>query len=151
VGPGLSPAAPGLSPYPPPAAPGLSPYPPPAPTWDPRGRPPTWLASQAAAVPAVTSRPTFREPLPVRGGRVAGAAAVTSLWMGLMGMLAGTLRSYGWYTIIAALLAWGIAFALARYGDRGAAVGTALASALGLAIATLMVIARWAGGDWPLW
>jgi len=89
--------------------------------------------------------------MPVRGGRVAAAAGVTVLWMGLVGLLAGTVPAYGWFTIVAALVAWGAAVVLVRYGDRGAAVGTAIVASLGLAVATLVVIARWAGGDWPLW
>lgn len=149
---------PGASPYPPPAAssypgPGASPYPRPAPAWEPDARAPAWLAgptADAAMVPAMR-RPTYREPLPVRKGRVAAAAGITALWMALVGLLAGTVRAYGWFTIVAALVAWGTALSLARYGDRGAAAGAAVAGSLGLAVATLIVIARWAGGDWPLW
>lgn len=78
-------------------------------------------------------------------------AGLTALWMTLVGLLAGTVRAYGWLTIVAAVLAWSASAVLARFGDRGAAAGAAVASGLGVAIAALVIIAHWAAKDWPLW
>ena len=51
-----------------------------------------------------------------------------------------------------AVTAWVVAFVLTVIGDRGAAVGAALASGVGLSIAMAFVGARWiTTQDWPLW
>jgi hypothetical protein len=71
--------------------------------------------------------------------------------MTLVGLLASTVRSYGWLTIAGAVLAWGTAGILARFGDRGAAIGVAASAGLGLAVGCLVVIAHWAASGWPLW
>ncbi len=73
------------------------------------------------------------------------------LWMLLFGLLAQSARAYAWATIVAGLLALGMALLLARMGDRGAAVGLAVSTALGVAVAAVVVIIRWAAGDWLLW
>jgi hypothetical protein len=97
-------------------------------------------------------RPTYREPLPVRGQSVALGAAAGAAWMLLFALLmTGSARAYVWITIIAAVLAWGAAAVLARFGDRGAAVGVAGSSGLALAIAGILVAYRLAGGVWLLW
>lgn len=71
--------------------------------------------------------------------------------MTLFGLLTSTAGTYAWASIVAAGLAWAVAALLARLGDRGAAVGIAASAALGLAVATVVVIVKWSGGDWPLW
>ena len=53
---------------------------------------------------------------------------------------------------MAAVTSWIVALVLARFGDRGVAVGIALASGLGLSVAMAFVGARWITTyDWPLW
>jgi hypothetical protein len=54
-------------------------------------------------------------------------------------------------TLIAGVVAWGASLLLARFGDRGVAVGVALSSGVALAIAGIVVAYRMAGGDWLLW
>ncbi len=73
------------------------------------------------------------------------------LWMLLFGLLATTARAYAWSSIIAGAAALAVALLLARLGDRGAAVGIAVSAALGVTVATVVVIIKWASGDWLLW
>jgi hypothetical protein len=80
---------------------------------------------------------------------VGGAAG--TLWMALFGLLASTARAYAWWTVAAGAVAWVAAFALARFGLRGVAVGVALASGLALALAGVIVTEHWVGGNWVLW
>jgi hypothetical protein len=49
-----------------------------------------------------------------------GTAAV---WMLLIGLMSDTTRGYFWLTVVGSLAAWLGALVLARFGDRGAAVG----------------------------
>ena len=93
----------------------------------------------------------YREPLPVRGGRVATGAASAAGWMLLFGLQAGTARAYVWLTIIAGIMACGTAMVLVRFGDRGVAVGVAMSSGVAVAIAGLLAAFRLVGGDWLLW
>jgi hypothetical protein len=79
-------------------------------------------------------------------GLLAGA-----LWMTLFGMQGGSAREYAWWTIAATALGWPVVFVLARFGDRGVAVGAAITGALGLAAAMTVVAVRWIGGQWLLW
>lgn len=111
--------------------------------WQGALRPPVFVVSQA--------RPTYREPLPVRSPMVTAGAAAGAAWMLLFGLLAGSARGYIWITLIAGALAWVAAFVLARFGDRGVAVGVAVASGVAVAIAGIVVGYRLAGGDWLLW
>src|SRR5947209_4340936 len=115
-----------------------SPYPPPA-------------AARRPPYPAGWPRPVFREPYPVRGGAVALGMVGGGLWMMLFGLLATSARGYAWISIIAGLIAWGIALVLARLGDRGAAVGVAMSVAVGVSIAAIVIGVRWAHGTWLLW
>ncbi|NJC66814.1 hypothetical protein HC028_20210 [Planosporangium flavigriseum] len=101
--------------------------------------------------PGGPPRPIFREPFPVRGGAVALGMVGGGLWMMLFGLLASTAGGYAWITIIAGVVAWLVALALVRTGDRGAAVGIAMSAAVGLSIAMIVVAVRWVGGDWILW
>ncbi|WP_432832301.1 hypothetical protein [Dactylosporangium sp. CA-092794] len=149
-----------------PGAPGRGPWPgamgPPVVGPPPRlsARPPTPAAAygawQGAVRPPVfkvsNPRPTFREPLPVRAPMIAAGAGAGAAWMLLLGLLAaGSARGYVWVTLIAGLLAWGAAALLARFGDRGVAVGVAAASGIAVAIAGILVAYRLAGGVWLLW
>ncbi|MEU7868316.1 hypothetical protein [Dactylosporangium sp. NPDC049140] len=112
--------------------------------WQGALRPPMFKVSQP--------RPTYREPLPVRGQSVAIGGAAGAAWMLLFGLLMnGSARSYVWTSLVAGFLAWGAAAILARFGDRGAAVGVAAASGVAVAIAGILVAYRLAGGDWLLW
>ncbi|WP_433081155.1 hypothetical protein ACQP1P_45245 [Dactylosporangium sp. CA-052675] len=126
----------------------------------PASRPPTPAAAygawQGALKPPVFKvsqpRPTYREPLPARGQMVALGGAAGAAWMLLFGLLMNSsARAYVWTTIVAAFVAWGAAAILARFGDRGVAVGVAAASGVALAIAGMLVAYRLAGGDWLLW
>jgi hypothetical protein len=82
---------------------------------------------------------------------VLGGAAAAAAWMLVFGLLGTSAGSYAWLTLVASMVAMITAIVLVRMGDRGAAVGVALATALGLAIATSVVIQRWATSGWPLW
>ncbi|WP_203813110.1 hypothetical protein [Paractinoplanes tereljensis] len=98
------------------------------------------------------SRPVFREPHPIGAAGVMAGLGSTLLWLGLFGSLAHDLATYAWWTIVAAITAWIVAFVLTLRGDRGVAVGVALASGLGLSIAMAFVANRWITTyDWPLW
>lgn len=155
---------------------GRSPYPPPAtgrhrPGWTPGaagwtggapfgGAPPgSWLPPApgqqmrmpSGLFPSGPPRPVYREPFPIRGGAVALGIVGGGLWMMLFGLLASTAGGYAWVSLIAGLVATGVAVLLARLGDRGAAVGIALAVAVGLSVTAVVVAVRWAGGDWVLW
>ncbi|MFI5913685.1 hypothetical protein [Dactylosporangium sp. NPDC051541] len=113
-------------------------------TWQGALRPPVFKVSQP--------RPTYREPLPVRGQSVAIGGAAGAAWMLLFGLIFnGSARSYVWVSLIAGFVAWGAAAILARFGDRGAAVGVAASSGVAVAIAGILVAYRLAGGDWLLW
>lgn len=112
--------------------------------WQGALRPPVFKVSQP--------RPTYREPLPVQGQMVAVGAAVGAAWMLLFALLTtGSARGYVWVTLVAGFLAWGAAAVLARFGDRGVAVGVAASSGVAVAIAGILVAYRLAGGVWLLW
>ena len=96
-------------------------------------------------------RPIYRELLPVTAGKAAIGVLAGTLWMGLFGLLASSARAYVWWTIIAAVLAWPVLAVLTRFGDRGVAVGAAVSTGFGLAIAGLVVAVRSFGGEWLLW
>src|SRR5256714_673118 len=101
--------------------------------------------------PSGPPRPIYREPTPVSSGALAIGAGSAALWMLLFGLLATTARSYAWLSFGAGAAAWLSALVLSRFGDRGVAAGVALSSAVGVAIAGIVVTVRWAGGHWLLW
>jgi hypothetical protein len=101
--------------------------------------------------PSGPPRPIFREPFPIRGGAVALGMVGGGLWMMLFGLLASSATGYVWIAVIAGFVAWLVALLLARRGDRGAAVGLAMSTAVGLSIAMIVLAVRWAAGDWLLW
>jgi hypothetical protein len=109
------------------------------------------LRGPGGLIPAGPPRPIFREPVPVRLGPVMAGAGSAALWLLLFGLLASTARSYAWLTFGAGAAAWLAALVLARVGDRGIAVGVAVTSAVGVAIAGIVVTAAWSAGHWLLW
>ena len=109
-------------------------------------RPPSGL------FPGLPSRPVYREPHPVRSGPLLAGLASAVLWFALFGGLGRDLASYAWWTIVAGVSAWTVSIVLAIFGDRGVAVGIALASGFGLSIAMGLVADRWITTEnWPLW
>jgi hypothetical protein len=120
------------------------------------GRPPAGYVPSPGRPPSGLfpgpSRPIFREPHPVAAAPVLAGFGAALLWFALFGGLAHDLAAYAWWTIVAAITAWAVALVLTVLGDRGAAVGVALASGLGLSIAMAFVGTRWIDTyDWPLW
>jgi hypothetical protein len=109
------------------------------------------IREPSGLIPVGPPRPIYREPVPVRLGPVAAGAGAAGLWLLLFGLLATTARSYAWLTFGAGAVAWLVALVLARFGDRGVAVGVAVSTAIGAAIAGIVVIAAWAAGHWLLW
>ncbi|HET8640586.1 MAG TPA: hypothetical protein VFM37_01545 [Pseudonocardiaceae bacterium] len=102
--------------------------------------------------PSRPPRPSYREPHQVRAGAVAAGLSTGALWMLLFGLLATSVRSYGWWTLAAGAAAWVMALVLVRYGDRGVAVGVAVAVGIGWVVAGAVLVAAWAArADWPLW
>jgi hypothetical protein len=117
--------------------------------------PTTWAGGAmripGGLIPSGPPRPIFREPFPVRLGPTAAGAGAGALWMLLFGLLANNARGYAWLSFLAGAAAWLTAAVLSRFGDRGVAVGIAVSAAVGVAVAGIVVTARWAGGDWLLW
>jgi len=122
-------------------------------SWPGAAQPPAgWLPGRPPPLPGLPPRPVFREPHPVTTGPLLAGAGATLVWFALFGGIGRDLLSYAWWTVAAAISAWAVAAVLTLLGDRGVAVGVALASALGLSIATGFVAARWIStSDWPLW
>ncbi len=102
--------------------------------------------------PGASVRPTYREPHPVRAAAVFAGLGTGVLWLVLAGVLARDLPTYAWFTLLAGAAAWGVAAVLVRLGDRGVAVGVAVSTGFGWAVAATAVGLRWAiTGDWPMW
>jgi hypothetical protein len=124
-------------------------------TLPPHMTPATWaggaVREPGGLFPSGPPRPIYRESTPVKGGALAIGAGSAALWMLLFGLLATTARSYAWLSFGAGAAAWLSALVLSRFGDRGVAAGVALSSAVGVAIAGIVVTVRWAGGHWLLW
>jgi hypothetical protein len=109
-------------------------------------RPPSGL------FPGLPPRPVYREPHPVRSGPLFAGLASAVLWFVLFGSLGRDLASYAWWTLVAGITAWAVSIVLAIFGDRGVAVGIALASGFGVSIAMGLVAERWITTyNWPLW
>ncbi|WP_156925896.1 hypothetical protein [Glycomyces arizonensis] len=109
---------------------------------------------------ARSGRPHWREPHPVRVGAVAAGSALTALWVMLWLLSFASAASgdsitgtgFAWVTLAASTIATVVAAALARYGDRGAAVGVAAvagtaAGVTGLAVELYLLLT----GNWILW
>ncbi|GAA1879042.1 hypothetical protein GCM10009687_54070 [Asanoa iriomotensis] len=102
--------------------------------------------------PSARSRPTFREPHPVRGGAVAAGAGAGAVWLLAFGVVDSTVRGYAYWTLLAGAIAWLVSLLLGKLGDRGVAVGVAAATGLGWSIAGVVVGVTWfTSGNWPLW
>jgi hypothetical protein len=115
-------------------------------------RPPTLARPPSGLFPGGPARPSFREPYPVRAGALLAGLGSGLLWMTLFGAIGRDLLGYAWWTLIASLTAWAVSAVLSFFGDRGVAVGVALAAGLGWSVAAFAVAARWIGaGDWPMW
>jgi len=84
-------------------------------------------------------------------GAVLVGAGVTAAWLLLFGLVGSSARGYVWMTLAASVVGWIVAVVLARFGDRGVAVGVAISTGIGVAIAFTLVVARWATSGWPLW
>ena len=124
---------------------GWTPGPPSAP-------PPVSRPSPSGLFPGQPLRPVYREPHPVGTGAVLAGIGATVVWFALFGSLGRDLLSYAWWTVVAAVTAWAVATVLAIFGDRGVAVGVAVASGFGLSVAAGFVAARWITTvDWPMW
>jgi hypothetical protein len=156
TGPALMAPPSGTPTYLPPPPPGVI-FPPPPPPPRPHVVPGAWQGALkppvfvVPALPRVLERPTYREPLPVRSGRVWAGAGAAALWMLLFGLQASTIRAYAWITIAAAVVALGAAGILAKFGDRGVAVGVAISSGIGLSVAGLFGAFQAFSGHWILW
>ncbi|HCT75499.1 MAG TPA: hypothetical protein DGT23_02685 [Micromonosporaceae bacterium] len=97
------------------------------------------------------TRPTLREPHPVRAGAVLWGAIAAGVWLLAFGLLSVTLRGYLSWTLVAGLAAWLAAYSLARHGDRGVATGVAAATGVAWAVAMLSVLTEWIRlGTWPV-
>jgi hypothetical protein len=97
------------------------------------------------------SRPTLREPHPIRPGAVLCGALAGTVWMLTFALLSMTLSGYVSWTLLAGVLAWLSAFWLAKRGDRGVAAGLAAATGVALSVATISVVAEWIRwGAWPV-
>lgn|SRR5690606_279153 len=101
--------------------------------------------------PARSTRPSYREPHPVRMAPLLAAVALTAMWLIVFGLLGRSTGGYVWWTALAAGVAWVTAFVLARFGDRGAAVGVAITAGIGICVAFGVTMYEWATVGWPLW
>lgn len=97
------------------------------------------------------TRPTLREPHPVRAGAVLCGALAGAAWLLTFALLSVTLSGYLSWTLLGGGLAWLTALMLSRRGDRGVAVGLAAATGVAWTVATLSVLTEWARlGVWPV-
>ncbi|MFB9238582.1 hypothetical protein ACFFWC_24160, partial [Plantactinospora siamensis] len=69
--------------------------------------------------------------------------AGTIAWLICFGLLGRSLAGYVWWTATGGGAAWIVAVLLTRHGNRGAAAGIAMATALGWSVAAVAVAARW--------
>lgn len=120
--------------------------------------PTSWSSPEAH--PPRSGRPRWREPHPVRVGPVAVGSVLSGLWV-LLWLLAysrstgeslPTGAGFAWVTLAASTIGAVAAALLARYGDRGAAVGVAAvagtaAGVTGLSCELYLLLT----GDWILW
>ncbi|MGA8117543.1 MAG: hypothetical protein WCA46_28225 [Actinocatenispora sp.] len=97
------------------------------------------------------ARPEYREPHPVRSGAVWAGLGCAALWFVMFAAVSWNLRAYVWGAVIAGVLALVTSLVLARYGDRGVAVGIAGATGVGLGIAGVIVLSSALNGHWLLW
>jgi hypothetical protein len=116
----------------------------------PAAKPPPGMAPPAPL--PQPRRPVYREPHPIGAAAVLAGIGGALLWFALFGALGRGLASYAWWTVVAAVSAWVVAGLLTIFGDRGVALGVALAAGVGVSVASCFVALRWTStGDWPLW
>jgi hypothetical protein len=97
------------------------------------------------------TRPTLREPHPVRATAVLCGALAGAGWLLAFALLSVTLGGYLLWTLSAGTVAWLVAYLLARRGDRGVAAGLAAAIGVAWSVAVLSFVAEWARwGTWPV-
>jgi hypothetical protein len=124
---------------------------PPPPGWLPPtadGRPP----GPSGLFPGQPPRPVYREPHPIGAAPLLTGMGAALIWFALFGSIGRDLFSYAWWTVVAAVSAWVVALVLSLFGDRGVAVGVAIAGGIGLSVATGFVAVRWiTTNDWPMW
>jgi hypothetical protein len=89
--------------------------------------------------------------MPVVGSRVAAGALVASLWMLLFALLSSGIRGYLWLSLSAGFSVAAAAAVLAKFGDRGVAVGAAVAASFGVSVAMVVLVSRAFAGEWLLW
>lgn len=88
----------------------------------------------------------------MRAGRMLAGFAGGGLWLVLFTLLGHDLPSRAWWAVAAGAVAWLAALGLARYGDRGVAVGLAVAAGCGWVVVCGAVVLSWSvTGDWPMW
>jgi hypothetical protein len=83
-------------------------------------------------------------------GAIMAGGGATAVWALLIGVLSSSAREYILLSILGSLVPWFGAWALARFGDRGAAVGVAVVAGLVLAVAMGLTLQRWITAGWPL-
>jgi hypothetical protein len=97
-------------------------------------------------------RPTLRELHPVRPIGVLAGWAATAVWLAVFGALAANLTEYAWWMFASGGTALLGALALGRHGDRGVAMGVALALTIGWSATALALTVVWIRtGTWPMW
>lgn len=90
-------------------------------------------------------RPTYREPHRVHPTAVIAGALTTLVWLVLWNTRGRGLDGYLITTGGAGVVAWAVALFLARHGDRGVAVGIALAVCFAWTIGLVALALRWFG------
>lgn len=98
--------------------------------------------------PRERSRPAYREPFPATPIAMFIAVVAGSVWMLMWGLLSQTAAGFLQCMLVAGVAATGVALGLARFGDRGAAAGVAIAAGGGLSLAGLVVIVHVFAGNW---
>jgi hypothetical protein len=115
-------------------------------------QPPSVSRIPSGLFPAGRTRPTYREPHPVKGPAVAAGAGAATAWMLVFGLVDTSLRGYAWWTLLAGGIAWVVAGGLTWAGDRGVAAGIAAATGVAWAAAGIAIAVGWATtGNWPMW
>lgn len=108
--------------------------------------------SPSGLFPSGPPRPTYREAHRVRTVPVLVGAAAGGAWLGVFALLGHDVATRVWWTVAAGAVAWLAALLLAVRGDRGVAVGLAVAVGAGGTLAGGAVGLVWlVTTDWPLW
>lgn len=81
---------------------------------------------------------------------VAAGAVLTFAWQVLVALFATSMRGLLLLMVLAVAIASVVAGLLLRFGDRGAAVGVAVAVAFGGSVTAGIAAVRWLTLGWPL-